>query len=228
MAPAYLSQHVTELPPRARVLEAVQDVARIARIGNQEISASTLAERFGFAANRQWTPVGDLSGGERRRLQLLRLLMAEPNVLVLDEPTNDLDIDTLTALEDLLDSFPGTVLVVSHDRYFVDRVCDKVVALLGDGSLAELPGGVDEYLRRRAAGGAPLTTAAGAGGTRPVGAPSTAGAGRLRRRRAGGEEGGQPAGAADAQAGRRREEAARAAGRRGRRLREGRGARRPS
>jgi ABC transport system ATP-binding/permease protein len=173
VAPAYLSQHVTELPPRARVLEAVQDVARVARIGNQEISASSLAERFGFAANRQWTPVGDLSGGERRRLQLLRLLMAEPNVLVLDEPTNDLDIDTLTALEDLLDSFPGTVLVVSHDRYFVDRVCDKVVALLGDGSLAELPGGVEEYLRRRAAGGAPLTTAAGDGGTRPVGSPST-------------------------------------------------------
>jgi len=171
VAPAYLSQHVTELPPKARVLEAVQDVARIARIGNQEISASTLAERFGFAANRQWTPVGDLSGGERRRLQLLRLLMAEPNVLVLDEPTNDLDIDTLTALEDLLDSFPGTVLVVSHDRYFVDRVCDKVVALLGDGTLAELPGGVDEYLARRAAGGAPLTTAAGAE-TRPVGSPS--------------------------------------------------------
>jgi ATP-binding cassette subfamily F protein uup len=161
----YLSQHVTELPPRARVLEAVQDVARVARIGNQDISASSLAERFGFAANRQWTPVGDLSGGERRRLQLLRLLMGEPNVLVLD---------TLTAVEDLLDSFPGTVLVVSHDRYFVDRVCDKVVALLGDGSLAELPGGVEEYLRRRAAGGAPLTTAAGAE-TRPVGAASTAG-----------------------------------------------------
>jgi ATP-binding cassette subfamily F protein uup len=156
------------------VLEAVQDVARIARIGNQEISASSLAERFGFAANRQWTPVGDLSGGERRRLQLLRLLMAEPNVLLLDEPTNDLDIDTLTALEDLLDNFPGTVLVVSHDRYFVDRVCDTVVALLGDGSLAELPGGVEEYLRRRAAGGAPLTTAAGAGGTKPVGAAPSA------------------------------------------------------
>ncbi|MCW2581351.1 MAG: transporter with duplicated ATPase domain [Klenkia sp.] len=144
------------------MLEAVQDVARVARLGNQEISASTLAERFGFAASRQWTPVGDLSGGERRRLQLLRLLMAEPNVLILDEPTNDLDIDTLTALEDLLDSFPGTVLVVSHDRYFVDRVCDTVVALLGDGSLAQLPGGVEEYLRRRAAGGAPLTTASGA------------------------------------------------------------------
>jgi ATP-binding cassette subfamily F protein uup len=174
VAPAYLSQHVTELPPRSRVLEAVQEIGRIARFGNQEISASSLAERFGFAANRQWTPVGDLSGGERRRLQLLRLLMAEPNVLLLDEPTNDLDIDTLTALEDLLDSFPGTVLVVSHDRYFVDRVCDKVVALLGDGSLAELPGGVEEYLARRAAGQAQLSTPAGAAAA-PASAPATSG-----------------------------------------------------
>ena len=157
VAPAYLSQHVAELPPRLRVLEAVQEVARIARIGNTEISASSLAERFGFAAARQWTPVGDLSGGERRRLQLLRLLMSEPNVLVLDEPTNDLDIDTLTALEDLLDGFAGTVLVVSHDRYFVDRVCDSVVALMGDGTLAALPGGVEEYLARRAAGEAVLS-----------------------------------------------------------------------
>jgi ABC transport system ATP-binding/permease protein len=156
VAPAYLSQHVTELPGRLRVLEAVQEIGRIARIGNQEISASSLAERFGFTASRQWTPVGDLSGGERRRLQLLRLLMGEPNVLLLDEPTNDLDIDTLTQLEDLLDSFAGTVLVVSHDRYFVDRVCDSVVALMGDGSLAALPGGVEEYLARRAAGEARL------------------------------------------------------------------------
>jgi ATP-binding cassette subfamily F protein uup len=168
VAPAYLSQHVAELPGRLRVLEAVQEVSRIARIGNQEISASSLAERFGFAASRQWTPVGDLSGGERRRLQLLRLLMSEPNVLLLDEPTNDLDIDTLTALEDLLDSFAGTVLVVSHDRYFVDRVCDSVVALMGDGSLAALPGGVEEYLARRAAGeaqlpGAPARAAAPSG-----------------------------------------------------------------
>jgi ATP-binding cassette subfamily F protein uup len=150
VAPAYLSQHVTELPGRLRVLEAVQQIGRIVRLGNQEMSASSLAERFGFPTARQWTPVGDLSGGERRRLQLLRLLMAEPNVLLLDEPTNDLDIDTLTALEDLLDGFPGTVLVVSHDRYFVDRVCDSVVAVLGDGTLAALPGGVEEYLRRRA------------------------------------------------------------------------------
>jgi ATP-binding cassette subfamily F protein uup len=161
VAPAYLSQHVAELPGRLRVLEAVQEIGRVARIGNQEISASSLAERFGFAASRQWTPVGDLSGGERRRLQLLRLLMAEPNVLLLDEPTNDLDIDTLTALEDLLDGFAGTVLVVSHDRYFVDRVCDTVVALLGDGSLAALPGGVEEYLRRRAAAEAAASPDAG-------------------------------------------------------------------
>jgi ATP-binding cassette subfamily F protein uup len=177
VAPAYLSQHVTELPGRLRVLEAVQEIARIARIGNQEISASSLAERFGFPASRQWTPVGDLSGGERRRLQLLRLLMAEPNVLLLDEPTNDLDIDTLTQLEDLLDSFPGTVLVVSHDRYFVDRVCDSVVALMGDGSLAALPGGVEEYLEIRAAGGAPLPTAAAGLAPAPSGPVPTAPAG---------------------------------------------------
>ncbi|MGY1615288.1 ABC-F family ATP-binding cassette domain-containing protein [Geodermatophilus sp. SYSU D00691] len=176
VVPAYLSQHVTELPGRLRVLEAVQEIARIARFGNQEISASSLAERFGFVAARQWTPVGDLSGGERRRLQLLRLLMGEPNVLVLDEPTNDLDIDTLTALEDLLDSFPGTVLVVSHDRYFVDRVCDSVVALLGDGSLAALPGGVEEYLARRAAGEAQLRPAGGAGpGSAPAAVAAPAG-----------------------------------------------------
>ncbi|MGY1738333.1 ABC-F family ATP-binding cassette domain-containing protein [Geodermatophilus sp. SYSU D00684] len=187
VAPAYLSQHVTELPGRLRVLEAVQEVARIARIGNQEISASSLAERFGFPASRQWTPVGDLSGGERRRLQLLRLLMAEPNVLLLDEPTNDLDIDTLTQLEDLLDSFPGTVLVVSHDRYFVDRVCDSVVALMGDGSLAALPGGVEEYLARRAAGEAALPSAgsglAPAGGAAPAAAPAGPSAGEVRAAR---------------------------------------------
>ena len=103
-------------------------------------------ERFGFTGERQWTPVGDLSGGEKRRLQLLRLLMDEPNVLLLDEPTNDLDVDTLTALEDLLDSWAGTLIAASHDRYFLERVCDSVTALIGSGQLASLPGGVDEYL----------------------------------------------------------------------------------
>ncbi len=149
--PAYLSQQVTELPADLRVLEAVQEVARYVTIAGKQQSAAQLLEEFGFATSRHWVRVGDLSGGERRRLQLLRLLMAEPNVLLLDEPTNDLDIDTLTALEDLLDSWPGTVIVVSHDRYLVERVCDTVVALIGDGLVSALPGGVEEYLQKRAA-----------------------------------------------------------------------------
>jgi ATP-binding cassette subfamily F protein uup len=95
--------------------------------------------------------VGDLSGGERRRLQLLRLLLEEPNVLLLDEPTNDLDIETLTVLEDFLDGWPGTLVVVSHDRYFLERVTDTTWALLGDGQVSMLPRGVEEYLERRAA-----------------------------------------------------------------------------
>jgi ATP-binding cassette subfamily F protein uup len=153
----YLSQDsadlLAELPEGLRLLEAVEQVARTANIGGVDLSASQLAERFGFGASRQWTPVGDLSGGERRRLQLLRLLMAEPNVLLLDEPTNDLDTDTLTALEDVLDTWPGTLVVVSHDRYLVERVCDSVAALLGDGTLAALPGGVEDYLARSRAAG---------------------------------------------------------------------------
>jgi ABC transport system ATP-binding/permease protein len=146
---AYLSQELADLPGEQRVLEAVEEVARRVTLGKQELSASQLAERFGFPAARQWTPIADLSGGERRRLQLARLLMAEPNVLLLDEPTNDLDIDTLQQLEDLLDSWPGTLVVVSHDRYLVERVCDQVYALLGDGTVTHLPGGIEEYLTRR-------------------------------------------------------------------------------
>ncbi len=152
---AYLSQEVVELPDQLRVIEAVQDVRTTAVLGGTELSATQLAERFGFPNERQWTPVADLSGGERRRLQLLRLLLAQPNVLILDEPTNDLDTDTLAALEDLLDSWAGTLVVVSHDRYLIERVCDSTVAMLGDGSLAALPGGIDEYLARRAAASAP-------------------------------------------------------------------------
>jgi ATP-binding cassette subfamily F protein uup len=156
----YLSQEVTELPDELRVLEAVQSVRSSAVLGGVELSATQLAERFGFDNNRQWTPVRDLSGGERRRLQLLRLLLAQPNVLLLDEPTNDLDTDTLNALEDLLDSWAGTLVIVSHDRYLIERVCDSTVALLGDGSLAALPGGVEEYLqRRRASFAAPVDDA---------------------------------------------------------------------
>jgi ATP-binding cassette subfamily F protein uup len=162
---AYLSQAVTELDPTLRVLEAVEQVKRVVDLGKgRTATASQLCERFGFVGTAQWTPVADLSGGERRRLQLLRLLMDEPNVLLLDEPTNDLDIDTLTALEDLLDGWPGTLLVVSHDRYFLERVCDRTVALLGDGGLRDLPGGVDEYLAlRRAAAAEARSGGAGTG-----------------------------------------------------------------
>ena len=147
--PGHLSQEVKELPPKLRVLEAVEQVARSISIGKKDFTASALLDKFGFSGEKQWTPVGDLSGGERRRLQLLRLLMGEPNVLLLDEPTNDLDIETLNQLEDLLDSWPGTLLVVSHDRYFLERTTDRVVALLGDGALRMLPRGIDEYLERR-------------------------------------------------------------------------------
>jgi len=147
---AYLSQEVTELDPPQRVLAAVEEVARVVDLGvGRELTAGQLLERFGFTGERQWTAVGELSGGERRRLQLLRLLMTGPNVLLLDEPTNDLDLETLTALEDLLDGWPGTLVVVTHDRYFVERVTDTTVALLGDGRLAALPGGVEDYLARR-------------------------------------------------------------------------------
>jgi ATPase subunit of ABC transporter with duplicated ATPase domains len=143
---AFLSQELVELPGGYRVLEAVEEVARRVDLGGRELSAAQLAEVFGFTERRLWTPVTDLSGGERRRLQLLRLLAAEPNVLLLDEPTNDLDTDTLASLEDLLDSWPGTMVIASHDRYLVERVCDTVYALLGDGRLTHLPGGIDAYL----------------------------------------------------------------------------------
>ena len=150
--PAYLSQHLEELNPSWRVLEAVEKVANRVEIGKgRELTASQLCERLGFGTDGQWTPVGDLSGGERRRLQLTRLLMGGPNVLVLDEPTNDFDVETLTALEDLLDSFAGTLIVISHDRYFLERVCDDTYALLGDSALAHLVGGVDEFIERRRA-----------------------------------------------------------------------------
>jgi ABC transport system ATP-binding/permease protein len=158
---ASLSQEVAEVDPTLRVLEAVEEVARVVEVGGRELTATQLLEQFGFArAGDAWTRVGELSGGERRRLQLLRLLMTEPNVLLLDEPTNDLDVDVLPVLEDLLDGWPGTLVVVSHDRYFLERVTDRTLALLGDGKLLELPGGIDEYLqRRRALSGAAATVA---------------------------------------------------------------------
>jgi ATP-binding cassette subfamily F protein uup len=179
---AHLAQEQEEVPAGLRVLEATEDVARQVRLGRNELSASQVLERLGFPADRQWTPVAELSGGERRRLQLTRLLMAEPNVLLLDEPTNDLDIDTLQRLEDLLDSWPGTLVAVSHDRYFVERVCDDVVALLGDGRITHLPGGIEEYLARTAGG--PGGAAERATATRPSQLPSSSAQQRNARKEA--------------------------------------------
>lgn len=158
-----LSQTTHELDQisELRVVEAVAAVAEHVTVGGKELSASQLVERLGFTRQRAWTRVGEISGGERRRLQLLRLLMAQPNVLLLDEPTNDLDTDTLAAIEDILDTFPGTLVVVSHDRYLLERVTDHQLALLGDGHLRDLPGGVEQYLELRRQ---QLTAASGAAG----------------------------------------------------------------
>ena len=146
----WLRQELDDLDPERRVIDAVEDVATYISFGKKELSASQLAERLGFSPKRQRTPVRDLSGGERRRLQLTRVLMAEPNVLLLDEPTNDLDIDTLQELENLLDSWPGTLVVISHDRYLIERIADSTYALFGDGNLTNLPGGIQQYLDQRA------------------------------------------------------------------------------
>ena len=149
---AFLSQHLEELDPTFRVLEAVEMIAHRVELGDgREMSASQLCERLGFDYAGQQTFVRDLSGGEKRRLQLTRLLMGSPNVLLLDEPTNDFDVETLTSLEDLLDGFAGTLVVISHDRYFLERTCDKFVGLLGNGTLRDLPKGIDEYLELRKA-----------------------------------------------------------------------------
>jgi ATP-binding cassette subfamily F protein uup len=160
---AHLSQDTVEIPGHLRVLESLEEVKLQAQLSDgQEITASMLCDRFGFRGEKARTIVRDLSGGERRRLALMRLLMGEPNVLLMDEPTNDLDIDTLTALEDLLDGWPGTLVVVSHDRYFVERVCDNVYGLTPEGSIRHLPGGIDQYIEQRG-GPAQAETGAGAG-----------------------------------------------------------------
>jgi ATPase subunit of ABC transporter with duplicated ATPase domains len=146
----YLSQDMEEIRGTDRVLQSVDRVRRQTRLATgAEASASALLEDFGFTGDRLTARLDDLSGGERRRLQILHMLLDEPNVLLLDEPTNDLDIDTLTVLEDYLDNWPGSMLVVTHDRYFLERVCDVCYALVGDGSCVLLPGGVEQYLQSR-------------------------------------------------------------------------------
>ncbi len=162
----------TTAPDHLRVLEALEEVrGRITTSGGAELTAGRLAERFGFRGDKLRTRLDELSGGERRRLELMRVLMREPNVLVLDEPTNDLDIDTLTALEDLLDSWPGTLVVVSHDRYFVERVCDDVYALPGDGTLRHVPGGIEQYLSQQQSAAAAESAGAAASAPRSGSTP---------------------------------------------------------
>lgn len=151
----WLRQELEDLDPSMNVLQAVEDVANYVTIAKKELSASQLAERLGFSAKRQRTPVGDLSGGERRRLQFTRVLMSEPNLLLLDEPTNDLDIDTLQELESLLDGWAGTLVVISHDRYLIERIADSTWALFGD------------HLRHKQAAAGVLNGGYTAGGFRP-------------------------------------------------------------
>jgi len=147
----FLAQDEDDLDPSMTAREAVADVRGNLKQSEGAGSVGFLLEQLGLRGDTQFNPVAELSGGERRRVQILRVLVGEPNVLFMDEPTNDLDVDTLTELEDLLDGWPGSMLVVSHDRYFLERITDHVVALLGDGKLSFLGGGVDEYLARRAA-----------------------------------------------------------------------------
>jgi ATP-binding cassette subfamily F protein uup len=184
---AVLTQEVKELDDVSdlRVIEVIEREKRSFNVGGKEFTAGQLVEQLGFTNEKQWTPVKDLSGGERRRLQLLRLLVGEPNVLMLDEPTNDLDTDTLAAVEDVLDGWPGTLVVVSHDRYLLERVTDHQMALLGDGKIRALPRGVDQYLELREAalagstitgGGNPVTAASGPS------APAVAGASEAEKR----------------------------------------------
>jgi ATP-binding cassette subfamily F protein uup len=155
----HLTQELDDLDPTARVLDTVESVRRVSRTATGEVTATAMLERFGFTGDRLTARLGDLSGGERRRFQLLRILLTEPNVLLLDEPTNDLDIETLTVVEDYLDSWPGTLVVVSHDRYFLERVTDVVYGLLDDGQISLLPGGVDDYLARRLGANVPAEDA---------------------------------------------------------------------
>jgi ATP-binding cassette subfamily F protein uup len=172
---ATLPQTVVAGNPDDRVLPSVERLRREIEIGGRTVTAGTLLEDFGFKGEKSMTRIGDLSGGELRRLELLKLLIGGPNLLVLDEPTNDLDVETLAVIEDVLDSWPGTLVVVSHDRYFLERTCDDLYALLGDGGLRHLPRGVEQYLELRssatgslrstgAAPAAPATSGPGSGG----------------------------------------------------------------
>jgi ATPase subunit of ABC transporter with duplicated ATPase domains len=180
---AVLDQQLADLGDRAgdRVSDLIARKRTTYVAGGKELTPAQLLERLGFTSAQLSTPVRDLSGGQRRRLQLLLILLDEPNVLILDEPTNDMDIDMLAAFEDLLDTWPGTLLVVSHDRYFLERVTDQQYGIIG-GRFRHMPGGVDQYLRLQAeqepsAGTAAASEQRAAGATEPSRAAGLSGAG---------------------------------------------------
>ncbi len=143
------SQENEKLPSSGTVIDAVKETGEYVRTADGLITASAMCERFLFSKGKQYTPIEKLSGGEKRRLYLLRILMEAPNVLILDEPTNDLDIQTLQILEDYLDHFSGIVIAVSHDRYFLDRVVNRIFSFEGDGHLHQSEGGYEEYLAHK-------------------------------------------------------------------------------
>jgi ATP-binding cassette subfamily F protein uup len=135
--------------PNQRVIDYIKDTAEYVRTEDGLVSASSMLERFLFPAEQQYSPIGKLSGGERRRLNLLRVLMEAPNVMILDEPTNDLDTETLAILEDYLDNYDGIVVTVSHDRYFLDRIAKRIFAFEGDGKITQYEGGYTDYMNKR-------------------------------------------------------------------------------
>ena len=146
----YFAQEVPDMDGNQRVIDYIRDVAEFIPTRDGRISASMMLERFLFDSAMQYTPVAKLSGGEKRRLYLLKVLMEAPNVLLLDEPSNDLDIPTLTILEDYLSTFSGIVIAVSHDRYFLHDVVDRIFAFEGDGRLTQYEGGYTDYAEARA------------------------------------------------------------------------------
>ena len=148
----YFSQENEAMDESLKVIDYIKNVAEYVKTKDGSISASQMLERFLFPSGMQYTSIGRLSGGERRRLYLLRILMEAPNVILLDEPTNDLDIQTLTILEDYLDTFPGIVITVSHDRYFLDRVVNRIFAFEGQGRVTQYEGGFTDYQRTAKAG----------------------------------------------------------------------------
>jgi len=171
----YFSQESSEMDESLRVIDYIREEANfIETVDGDTISASQMLERFLFPPGLQWTPIAKLSGGEKRRLYLLRILMSAPNILLLDEPTNDLDIQTLGILEDYLDDFPGAVVAVSHDRYFLDRVAEKIFAFEGGGAIRQYPGGYSDYLKNKPPQEATVEQKVRPGGDKKPAAPAEA------------------------------------------------------